>query len=75
MKFDGELIEFASGETAYANGGIIGMPVEGDPIDISQGWDGSFGDYGGLAKPDAIELADHMIARWTEFKRIYEAKP
>lgn len=78
VKVEGDKLIFSSGRTAYANNGIVGLSPKLHP---SHGYDGSLGweateerdeDYGedpnDLMDADMIELADHMIERWTAFK-------
>lgn len=64
---------FDSGQSRYANGGIIGL---GPDLEVSEGYDGCF--YSGdswlskkdsLSKEDLLELADFMIERWSQFKK------
>lgn len=62
-----------SGRRFYANGGILGLGLDGD--ELSEGYDGTVGidgwyDYDGMKPQDFTpeerqEIADMMIQRWT----------
>jgi hypothetical protein len=81
VKIEDDYIEFSTGRREYAHAGIIGLRPR-DPSEkewsISYGYDGSLDtsetEYG-LTTAERIELADHMIALWQEYRRFVEAKP
>lgn len=79
MRIDEEnnLVQFSTGTTGYAFGGAVSIDSK---LDLYEGFDGGFGE-GGFATPlrkstapltrkERIELADFMIARWEQFKRV-----
>lgn len=77
MRIEGDEVIFTSGKTCDANHGIIGLSPD---MDVTEGWDGCIYKpedeyFDKLSKADLIELADYMIAEWTKFKAIQEAKP
>lgn len=71
MKIEKDTITFSSGNTAYANCGIIGI---NDELNIFEGYDGSIdwptSDWKTtkLTADDMRELADYMIVLWQRFK-------
>lgn len=74
MKIERGKVVFSSGRERHCNCGIIGLGPDGS---VSEGYDGSlwssaFPDSeihdAPLTDDDLIELADFMIARWTEFR-------
>lgn len=76
MKIDHDHVVFNTGKERYANGGIIGI---NDRLEIYGGYDGSFyidaaddeswrEEEDILSPQELIELAEHMIWMWSEFK-------
>jgi hypothetical protein len=65
MKAEGDRITFSSGLVIRANVGIIGLSPS---LNVFEGYDGVLGDDRGWTPEEAVELADHMIARWRAFK-------
>lgn len=73
MKINDDWLEFSSGNTAYAHGGIVGLSPEGQ---VTQGWDGgiaapdgnTYDDPPDIGPADCVELADHMIKQWHAFR-------
>ncbi len=69
MKIEGDDLVFSTGKRVYANNGIIGL---GPDLDISGGYDQGIyypdANCEDLSKQELIELADHMITKWQEFK-------
>lgn len=76
MKINHDHVVFNTGKVRYANGGIIGID---DRLEIYGGYDSGFyvddddehswrDDEDMLIKSELIELADHMIGLWSEFK-------
>lgn len=68
MKLEDDQVVFDSGKTIYCHGGVVGMDLEGDTMGVTYGYDGGFGEADKISREDWLELADHMIARWTEFR-------
>lgn len=68
MNQDEDFITLPSGREIGANRRIIGIDDRGA---VFEGYDGGVDSPEGRGLTDAqrIELADIMIARWTEFKR------
>jgi hypothetical protein len=72
VKICGDDVIFSSGKVVYANRGILGIDSR---LETFYGYDGGFpawpaweGASGGLTRVERHELADHMIALWTQFK-------
>jgi hypothetical protein len=74
VKIENGKVIFSSGRVRNAYRGIIGLSPEGD---VTEGYDGGFWTSDipdsdihddPLTQADLVELADFMIARWTEFK-------
>jgi len=78
MKIEGDKVVFSTGETKYANQGILGLSPTGE---VSQGYDGTFfqpgaeqwNDKPDLTPAECVELADHMIQQWKNFRAQYSA--
>lgn len=78
MKIENGKIVFSSGRERYAHRGIVGLDPRGE---ITQGYDGGFWSPDipdidihddPLTDADLVELADYMIARWTEFRGAHQ---
>jgi len=71
MRVDGDYCVFSDGAKVYINGGIVGL---GPDLETYGGYDGDLGiwvgDYDkfGLTDNQRQELANYMIAKWTEYK-------
>lgn len=80
MRIEGDYIVFeCSGKREYSNCGIVGIDADAtfrfEPAHTEgayHGYDGGF-DYK-LTPEEAVELAENMIARWTEFKAVAEKR-
>ena len=69
MKIEGDDLVFSSGNTLYANCGIVGLGPGGR---IGGGYDGMIHEPDDVApylsNDDLRELADHMVAAWTALR-------
>jgi hypothetical protein len=72
MKIEGDTITLSTGREVYANRGIIGLS---DDLRPSYGYDGGIEAWGRTymdeppwSKAERQELADYMIALWTQFR-------
>ena len=64
---DNEHLELeTTGETLYVNQSIIGISV--DDLCLYEGYDGMIAEEQ-LSKKEKIEIAEYMIAVWSDYKR------
>lgn len=75
MKYEFGKITFASGNLIDGVS-VFGLAISADDSEITAGWDSVVwapdldGDFFGaeLSPADRAEIADHMIARWQQWK-------
>jgi hypothetical protein len=70
MKVEEDELVFSTGRRFYANKGIVGLSPN---LEISEGYDGGIEDKWCepprvLTRAEKVELADYMIALWTEYR-------
>jgi hypothetical protein len=58
---------FATGKHLYVYSGIIGLNAFGDELSVSHGYDGGGIDTN-LTGEEKLELAQHMLRQWTEYR-------
>ena len=77
MKLEGnnDVVFDCSRRSVYAHEGIFGLPIEGR-LDVTYGYDGGLDEFSAdkIGRAEKVELADRMIARWTEYKRSAQAE-
>lgn len=77
MKIEGDNVIFSTGRVVYANYGVIGLfPKDESGWTVMEGWDGTLCEFSDkLTQDELVELADHMIALWQDFRTdMYDAK-
>lgn len=73
MRTDGDDLVFKSGKHVYACGGVVGL-TRG--LDLSEGSDSGLWQWDDedefrnpvLTRDELLELSEHMISRWEEFR-------
>ena len=73
---DADTIKLSTGKEVYAFCGIVGISLTDKENQLTYGFDGKIHVVGVKPEPDpddltnqeAIELAELMIARWTEYR-------
>ena len=76
MKIEGDTIIFHDGTEEYANCGVIGLDKN---LMTYGGYDDGFGSYCklgeiGLSVDHAVELANHMIGLWAQYRELALSK-
>jgi len=75
MIVEGDKLTFSSGRSTRANLAVVGLSAAPGELSVSEGYDTELANlgyledhYDGITEADLLDLADHMVFRWTEFR-------